>query len=260
MNHPFWVRLRDESTGRSQQANLSESLGVGPWLVVVPHDDDLVLGMGLTVALAVAQGIDVQVAVATDGSLGYVRPEERAVLVETRAAELRKACAALGVPESSIHALGFPDGSLVAHQGCRGANQADTFAQRLVTLLRAVRPSTLFVCTPDDVHPDHRVCAQESEIASVWASSRIWLERGEPCTEPARFHYAVYAPFQGPPEIQIESVEAVFARKVAALRAFESQGVIEPMIASLTQAGPFEYFKRARELSYDPRTYRELFA
>jgi LmbE family N-acetylglucosaminyl deacetylase len=260
MTHPFWVRVRNSISGTVSTSDLSSALASGPWLAIVPHDDDLVLGMGLLVAAAAQSGLPLHVAVATDGSLGYVHPEERLALIETRARELRAACAVLGVSADRVHALGFPDGSLVAHQGCRAENQADTFAQRLVTLLRSVRPGGVFVCTPDDVHPDHRVTAQESEIACVWAASRIWLERGEPCAEPARFHYAVYAPFNDPPEIQLEVSAAIFEQKLAALRCFASQGVIDGMIARLTQAGPFEYFKRARELTYDPGGYRALFA
>jgi LmbE family N-acetylglucosaminyl deacetylase len=260
MNHPFWVRVRESSEGAIRESALPLALGAGPWLVIIPHDDDLVLGMGLMVAAAVASGIEVHVAVATDGSLGYVRPEERALLVETRARELSAACAVLGVRPVHVHTLGFADGSLIAQQGCRGPDHPDTFAQRLVTLLRAVCPSSVFVCTPDDVHPDHRACAQESEIACVWAASKIWLERGEPCPEPARFHYAVYAPFSASPEIQLEVSAPIFEQKLEALRCFASQGVIDPMIARLTQAGPFEYFKRARALTYDPSVYRALFS
>jgi LmbE family N-acetylglucosaminyl deacetylase len=259
MKHPFLVRVRDPATGVASASDLPNALGAGPWLVVVPHDDDLVLGMGLLAAAAARTGIALHVAVATDGALGYVRPEERANLGALRAQELRDACALLGIRSEHVHALGFPDGSLVAHQGCRAADQPDTFAQRLVTLLRFVRPQCVFVCTPDDVHPDHRVSAQESEIACVWAGSKIWLERGEPCPEPRRFHYAVYAPFNGPPEVELEVDEAMFEQKLAALRAFASQGVIEPMIERLREAGPYEYFKRARALAYDPRQYRGLF-
>lgn len=259
MKHPFLVRVREAVSGAVSAQDLGGAFGPSPWLVVVPHDDDLVLGMGLLTAAATQRGIALHVAVATDGSLGYVRPEQRAGLRLTREQELRDACAVLGVGAERVHALGFPDGSLIAHQGCRDAEQPDTFAQRLVTLLRFIQPGCVFVCTPDDVHPDHRVTAQESEIACVWASSKIWLERGEPCPEPARFHYAVYAPFSGPPELEIEGDEALFEKKLAALRCFASQGVIEPMVERLRAAGPYEYFKRARQLAYDPREYRGLF-
>lgn len=252
------ITERDDK-GAVRVTQLGAVFGPGPWLVLSPHDDDFVLGAGLLVGAAPAAGIEVHVAVATDGSLGYVQPQDRANLVETRARELGTAAGVLGVSGVRLHSLGFPDGALIAHQGCRGPDQPDTLGQRLVTLLRAVRPSTVFVCAPHDVHPDHRVTALESEIACVWAASQIWLERGDPILAPRRFHYAVYAPFEGPPDVQLEVDEPALSRKLAALRCFESQGVIEPMIERLMNAGPYEYFQRARALRYEPEQYAALF-
>lgn len=256
MNTALRVQVRERG-GREQ--TLAGALGGGTWLLIAPHDDDFILGAGLLLVAAQAQGIAVHVAVATDGSLGYARPEERAGLVATRERELALACQQLGLPAARLHRLNFPDGSLVAHQGCRGPDQPDALAQRLVTLLRAVQPRSVFVCSPEDVHPDHRVCAMESEIACVWAASQIWLERGAPIAEPERFHYAVYAPFSGPPDFQVQLDPGALGLKLGALRCFESQGVIEPMIERLKQAGPYEYFQRARALQYRPERYAPLF-
>jgi len=235
------------------------AFGPGPWIVVSPHDDDAVIGMGLTIHAASQQGVEVHIVVATNGALGYVHLSEREGLVETRLAELAASCAVVGVPGDRVHSFGFPDGSLAAHQGCRGPDESPTFAQRLVSLLREVRPSSVFVCTPGDVHPDHTIAATQSDIACVWASGRIWLERGEPLPLPQRFHYACYAPFDGDPELEVQGVEAGLVAKVAAMRCFPSQGVIEPFIEQLRQEGPYEYFKRARTLGYSPSVYRGLF-
>ena len=252
------LRVQVRQRGGRELA-LGDAFGPGPWLLIAPHDDDFILGAGLLVLAAQAQGIALHVAVATDGSLGYARPEERAGLVGTRERELATACQQLGLPANHLHRLDFPDGGLIAHQGCRGPDQPDSLGQRLVTLLRAVRPGAVFVCAPEDVHPDHRVCALESEIACVWAASQIWLERGQPIAEPQRFHYAVYAPFVGPPDVQLELDPGALGVKLAALRCFESQGVIDPMIERLKQAGPREYFQRARSLQYRPEQYAPLF-
>jgi LmbE family N-acetylglucosaminyl deacetylase len=259
MSSPFRLRVRQRDAHGSEEVALATALGAGPWLLLAPHDDDFILGAGLLVLAGHAAGVEVHVAVATDGSLGYARPEQRAALVPTRARELRQAAQQLGLSVERLHCLGFRDGSLIVEQGCREPGQPDTLAQRLVTLLRAIRPSSVFVCSPEDVHPDHRVCASESEIACVWAASSIWLERGEPIATPQRFHYAVYAPFVGAPELQLRADGAALARKLAALRCFESQGVIEPMTERLTQAGSYEYFQRARELHYTPEQYARSF-
>ena len=55
-----------------KHAALDTAFGKGPWLVVSPHDDDLVLGMGLTLLAAHAQKIEVHAVVVSDGRMGYV--------------------------------------------------------------------------------------------------------------------------------------------------------------------------------------------
>jgi LmbE family N-acetylglucosaminyl deacetylase len=258
--------LRPQISVRASDASLTVSesaahvFGQGPWLVVSPHDDDIVLGLGVTVALAQQQGIAVHVAVATDGALGYGKLEDRAGLVETRRRELLLSMRELGLPESQVHRCELPDGSLIAHQGCRGPGEPGTLAQHLVLLLRKIRPSTLFVCTPRDVHPDHRAAASETAMAAVWASSRIWLELGEPIAPPACFEYAVYCAFESAPEIEVRVSEALLAQKLGALRAFASQGVIDGMVARLSADGPYEYVRRVPSEPYRPSMYRALFA
>ena len=72
MNTALRVQVRER--GGAEQT-LVGALGGGPWLLIAPHDDDIILGAGLLLLAAQAQGIAVHVAVATDGSLGYARPE-----------------------------------------------------------------------------------------------------------------------------------------------------------------------------------------
>jgi len=252
------VRRADGSVAPAV-SRMSDVFGAGVWLVVVPHDDDLVLGLGLTVAAASREGIEVHVAVAADGSLGYVHPGERAGLTTTRARELDAACTALGISRARIHHLGLRDGSLVLHQGCRPEDEPPTLSQRLVELMRGVVPDHVFVCTPTDIHPDHRAAASETEIACFWASSRIWLDLGEPIREPSRWHYAVYCPFEGEPDLEVTGDASLLEQKLRALACFQSQGVIDPMVARLRADGPFEYVRRARFDAYRPRTYRALF-
>jgi LmbE family N-acetylglucosaminyl deacetylase/fructoselysine-6-P-deglycase FrlB-like protein len=255
------VRVATRGTDGSLRdpGKLAAAMGPGPWLVVAPHDDDLVLGLGLTVAAAAAQGIEVHVAVCTDGSMGYVELHEQATLAETRARELEASVRLLGLDPARVHQLGFRDGSLGSVQGCRAPGDTPALGQRLVQLLRAVRPSSVFVCTPRDLHPDHRVTASETEMACIWASSRIWLELGAPIPAPALFHYAVYCAFDRAPELEVTGSAALLDRKLAALAAFASQGFIEPMVARIRADGPFEYLARAAEAPYRPRAYRALF-
>jgi LmbE family N-acetylglucosaminyl deacetylase len=251
------IRLRaDRSATRVVSA--TQAFGAGPWLVVVPHDDDLVLGMGLLLGAA-AGHVEVHVAIATDGAMGYARVEDRSDIVAVRRHELERAAAALGIAAERIHWLGFADGVLALHQGCRPPGEPPGLGQSIAGLIREVRASTVFACAPSDTHPDHRITTSEVDIAVFWASSRIWLELGEPVALPSRWDYAVYCAFDGAPDAELRGDHALLERKLAALACFESQGVIDPMVEELRRAGPVEYFRRAGRSPYQPGEYRALF-
>jgi LmbE family N-acetylglucosaminyl deacetylase len=250
------VRLREKEG--VEQSPPEAALGPGPWLVVVPHDDDLVLGMGLTVA-AVSTDIEVHVAVATDGAMGYSYPEQQGELVRVRTLELDRATATLGIAPSRVHRLGFPDGALASHQGCRPPGDRPGLGQRLAGLMRTIRPGAVFCCAPSDYHPDHRTASSETDIAGFWASGAIWLELGPPIPMPARWNYAVYCAFDAPPDAEVRGTTALLERKLSALGCFKSQGSIEPLVSELREAGPVEYLRRATRSPYRPSEYRALF-
>lgn len=239
------------------RSDLEAVFGVGPWLVVCPHDDDLVLGMGMV--LSQARNIEVHVAVVTDGAMGYDEVSQQANVVQRRQAELVRALQKLGIDDQRLHRLGFPDGALTQHQGCRPPGQPPGVAQSLVGLMRRVRPTTVWTCAPSDYHPDHRTTASEVDIASFWAANRIWLELGEPVERPARWDYAVYCAFDGPPHVEVRGDDATLQTKLDALAAFKSQGVIEGLVEQLQADGPVEYFRRTTLSAYRPSRYAPLF-
>jgi LmbE family N-acetylglucosaminyl deacetylase len=250
------VRLREASGSVIEAPEVA--FGAGPWLVVVPHDDDLVLGMGLTVA-ALSSSVEIHVAVCTDGSMGYTYPEQQAELVRVRQQELDRATATLGVAADRVHRLGYPDGALASHQGCRPPGDRPGLGQRLAALMRQVRPTAVFCCAPSDYHPDHRTASSETDIAAFWASGNIWLDLGPPIPTPARWNYAVYCAFDAPPEAEVSGTTSLLERKLSALACFRSQGSIEPLVSELREAGPVEYLRRATRCPYRPETYRALF-
>lgn len=243
-----------------QDSDLAAGIGPGPWLVVAPHDDDAVLGLGATIAAATAAGIAVHVAVLTDGAMGYDRPEDAPALVATRAGELRAALGELGVPADAVHELGFADGQLQRERGCRPDAQGGGIGRKLVGVLRQVKPGAVFVCTPADLHPDHQAAAPETAMACCWAASPIWRELGAPITAPREWHYAVYCAFPTPPEIQVAVAPVAFAAKLRALRRFVSQPFIAAMVARLEADGPIEHLAAATWSPYRPALYRGLFS
>lgn len=111
------------------------------WLVLAPHGDDETFGPGGALALAAQRDVAVTVAVLTDGA---AQGE-----AEVRRAEIRAAAEVLGIPEPRH--MGFPDRAL--------AGAGRDLEEALAELLAAVKPDTVLVPSPVEVHPDHRATA-----------------------------------------------------------------------------------------------------
>jgi len=247
----------DSSTALDQAAS---TLGPGPWLVIAPHDDDAILGMGLAIRAATLAGMEVHIAVVTDGRMGWNDPAERDTLVAVRAAELQAACRVIGVPDERLHHLGFPDGSLHLHQGCRPDADGGGLGRALTRVFRTVRPGAIFCATAADLHPDHRYTASETAMAAAWASGPIWQELGKPITAPRMWHYAVYCEFPQAPDCQIVGAPAHLSAKLSALACFVSQPFIDAMVAAVRANGAVEYLREVTVLPYRPSAYAALFS
>lgn len=127
----------------------------GRWVVVAPHPDDEVLGVGGALARGAAAGVAVDVVTVTDGEASHpgLDPTARRALAARRRRESRAADVMLGLrPRRSF--LGLPDGAVSSHE------------DRLVDLLVPLVAGRVAVATvvADDGHPDHdatgRACAR----------------------------------------------------------------------------------------------------
>lgn len=256
---PLVSRIIDRRGGaRRSVPSLASVPGSGPWLCIAPHDDDVALGMGLTVAAACAEGIEVHLGVVSDGGMGYPWPEDQPRLAATRHGELMESCARLGIPADRVHELGLPDGELAVLRGIhrRQDGRHTGVGRALTELLRRVRPSVVFGPNPADVHPDHQAVAADLDIACFWASSGVWLELGTPIPLPVRWDYAVYAPFPADPHLRIEGTAAGQAAKAAAFAAFASQQYVADQLST---ARPVEHLRQVSWAAYEPAMYDALF-
>lgn len=86
-----------------------------PALIFSPHQDDETLGCGGTIIRKIEAGADVQVVFMTDGHQSHKHLMAPERLSELREKEAAAACAILGLPESGVTFLRFPDGSLFGH-------------------------------------------------------------------------------------------------------------------------------------------------
>jgi LmbE family N-acetylglucosaminyl deacetylase len=132
-------------------------------LVLAPHPDDETLGVGATIMRKVRAGTPVHLVVATDGSKSP--PGDPAEVTALRDAELRAACAVLGLSDADVTRLGFVDAELVGREEALAAAIAEVVALR--------RPVEVLVTGEDDPHEDHAVLGAATRRALSGTGARM---------------------------------------------------------------------------------------
>ena len=153
------------------------------------HPDDIEYGCGGTLALYAQKGHDVFLFVASDGSRGGAP--------DVRTGEQRDAALALGARE--VVWGGFPDAEVPLGRELIAAVEA---------VIRRVKPTMIFVNSPDDTHQDHRNLSQATVSATRYIPNFLFYE--VPSTQ--NFTPNCYA-----------NVDKVLDLKLAALEAHRSQ-------------------------------------
>jgi LmbE family N-acetylglucosaminyl deacetylase len=189
-------------------------------LVITAHPDDVDFGAAGTIAAWSDIGIDISYCIVTDGDAGgFDETFPRAEMPALRRAEQTAAAKCVGV--NDVRFLGYPDGQVEATLGLR---------RDLARVIRQVRPDRLLCPSPERdyarigrSHPDHRAVGSAAldavypdarnpfafpslladEGLAAWTVPEVWIMGG------TADHYV--------------DVTATFARKLAALRAHESQ-------------------------------------
>ena len=190
-------------------------------LVITAHPDDVDFGAAGTIARWTDAGIAVTYCVVTDGDAGGSDEDfPREEMPALRRAEQVAAAKCVGVHD--VRFLGYPDGRVEATLGLR---------RDLARVIRQVRPDRVVCPSPERnyartgaSHPDHRAVGsaaldavypdarnpfafpelREQEGLAPWKVSEVWIA-GSP--SPTKF----------------VDVTATFTRKIAALRAHQSQ-------------------------------------
>jgi len=170
-------------------------------LVVLAHPDDESFGMGGTLARYADEGVDVHIAIATDGVAGSVAGGYEHTLAElaaVRRQEVEKAVAILG---GTLHMLGYRDSGYI---GDPANKHPDAFINsdlheatgRVVALIRQIRPQV--VVTHDETggyyHPDHIFCWKITSAAFEAAGDATrYPEIGPAPYKPQRLYYTAFS-------------------------------------------------------------------
>lgn len=237
------------------------------WLVVVPHDDDAVIGIGLTILAGLEADVDIHVRITTDGHMGYCSAEEKKNISKIRKKETLDSFKALGVNTKQVKWLNFRDCQLnhqtgryyVSKKSPSSLKGADGLQNAYTAALREVRPTRLFVPTIADLHPDHKLTNSELMISLFHAGATIWPELGLPTPVPEVVEFAVYCDYPTPPNIQLKVSEKVFQKKLDSILEYRSQKQIQGLVDNLKKNGPEEYLQEVDFKFYDSKAYRSLF-
>lgn len=190
-------------------------------LVITAHPDDVDFGAAGTIAGWTGAGVSVVYCIVTDGDAGgHDESVPRAEIAPLRRKEQTAAAACVGVHD--LRFLGYPDGRVEATLGLR---------KDLARVIRQVRPDRVVCPSPERnyarlgvSHPDHRAVGSAAldaiypDARNPFAFPELRAEEGlEPWTV-----REVWLP-GGPSPDHYVDVTGTFDRKVAALRAHESQ-------------------------------------
>lgn len=135
-------------------------------VVVAPHPDDEILGVGVTASRFAAAGVEVTVLAVTDGDASHpgsptLTPQR---LAKLRTDESRRACRLLGLPQPVR--LGLPDGRVAAHLA--GLTDA------LAGAVDDSGPECVVLSTwRGDGHPDHEASGQAAAAACAATGARL---------------------------------------------------------------------------------------
>jgi LmbE family N-acetylglucosaminyl deacetylase len=202
-------------------AGVLDDADIGRILSITAHPDDVDFGVAGTIARWTDAGIEVIYCVVTDGDAGEVDEGfPRAEVPALRRAEQVAAAKHVGVHD--VRFLGYPDGRVEATLDLR---------RDLARVIRQVRPDRVVCPSPERnyarmgaSHPDHRAVGsaaldavypdarnpfafpelREREGLAPWTVREVWI-----AGSPSPSHFV--------------DVTATFGRKIAALRAHESQ-------------------------------------
>lgn len=187
--------------------------GCARLVVVAPHPDDEVLGVGGLMCVAAAAGVDVVVVAVTDGAASHPGSPTLSAraLGRLRPAESAAALHALGLDLNPIR-LGMPDGAVGTHQQLLSA--------ALVSLLSTDAANTWCLATwRGDGHPDHEATGSAAATACAQTGARlleypVWM-----------WHWAVPEDAAVPWDAahHIELSKPIQRRKTAAVQCFRTQ-------------------------------------
>ena len=211
-------------------------------VVVAPHPDDEILGVGGLLAMLARAGSTIHVVAVTDGEASHPGSPtlDRERLAALRVEETHDALAALGARGATVERLRLPDGGVTAGEAASGIITATVI--RLLASSAHLGSAWCLVPWARDGHPDHDAAGQAA-VTGALGSARVlaypvWMWHWAQPRDPAvPWSYARRVPLQ--PEVQAAKQAAVscFRTQIAPLSDDPADAAIlpPPVLARLTR-------------------------
>lgn len=162
----FFVRLFVQKINYKVGLNANRNL-----LILAPHPDDEILGLGGVILQTLQQGRKVHLVYLTDGEGSGVWPD-REEIKRQRISLSEQACKNLGIPTENITRLQLSDGT-VPHPGQAGFDLA---VKEITQLIETEKPDGVFATHTLDYWPyDHLACAKIAREAVKQATHKTEL-------------------------------------------------------------------------------------
>jgi LmbE family N-acetylglucosaminyl deacetylase len=168
-------------------------------LAVLAHPDDESFGMGGTLALCAAQGINAHLICATRGEAGDIDPQHLqnfASAAELRESELRCAAGILGL--NGVHFLNYRDSGMPGsadneHPRALVNASIDEVSARIIHYIRYLRPQVIVTFDPIGGyrHPDH-IKVHEATLRAYHAASDPQIIDGQPPHRADKLYYSIF--------------------------------------------------------------------
>jgi LmbE family N-acetylglucosaminyl deacetylase len=166
-------------------------------LAILAHPDDESFGMGGTLALYAARGVDVYLVCATRGEVGEAASEMLKSfdsIAELRESELRCAAGILGL--KGIYFLDYRDSGMPGspdnqHPQALAAQPLDEVASNVVCYIRDLKPQVVLTFDPIGGyhHPDHMAIHRATVRAFEQASNPAFAPQSLPVHTPQRLYF-----------------------------------------------------------------------
>ncbi|PID84621.1 MAG: GlcNAc-PI de-N-acetylase [Chloroflexi bacterium] len=169
-------------------------------LAVLAHPDDESFGPGGTFARYADEGVDVHIAIATDGVAGSVADGYEEALNELVAVRAKELDAAIEILGAKLHKLNYRDSGYIndpANKHPEAFINTDEYEAvgKVVKLIREIQPQVIVTHneTGDYFHPDHIHCWKITTAAFAAASDpQQYPEIGPAPFQPERLYFTAF--------------------------------------------------------------------